>query len=759
MFLKNLIPSIVIAIAPWVQTMSAEDASFTIRDGDRVVFYGDSITDSEWYPTLVESYVLTRHPTWRNTFTNRGVSGDGSGSVERYKRDVLAQKPNVCTFNMGFNDGGYFTFSPEALSAYIGHLEQTIAATRQADSALRLVLMSPIPNELTVSQDPRWVSHASYPYAMLQFGNAEARLAERLHVPFIGVGQSYGQSVGLAQVAVGPNALFSRDGVHPTRAGQSLIAYHVLRGLGAEAVVASVEIDAEKGTMTDSVKCTISGLTVGSGPDGELRFDRLCDALPLPLVPEIRPFAFVVRYEDTLSRDWLRVTGLKAAAYRLVINDIDVAEVSAAELAEGLNLSAFADAPQQTQALAVLAAVRAKQVADFEYFRAWINSGAPKADGTGQPLASATADERAQMERERQAITALTDAAYRACIPQRQRVTLSPIARAIPRFASLAAADVAQPRLVVAMKPLALDWNAQQLIDQQISVTVANPGVTVRSAELTWNVTSNWQITPRTTTLTLEPGATRTLTFDVTAQPGEAVLTPPTLTTQWAWSAAWPAPTSVARQIELAPRLRIAHAKQLPTFTGTWADWQQATPVTLDERTFINPAVPGRRAMWHGPADLSAVVRLQWTPEALLIGTLVRDDQHVQRASAMMAWSEDSLMFATALFNGGQPVGRQEFLFAAYADRVVATGGSDAGAAVRCVVHQDPAAGTCLYEVSIPWARLAATPVIPGMKFCWTVCVNDTDNDPAKGFNYLAWTPGVNYGKSPNDLAVLELAP
>ena len=38
------------------------EGPFALRDGDRVVFYGDSITDQRLYTTFVETYVVTRFP-------------------------------------------------------------------------------------------------------------------------------------------------------------------------------------------------------------------------------------------------------------------------------------------------------------------------------------------------------------------------------------------------------------------------------------------------------------------------------------------------------------------------------------------------------------------------------------------------------------------------------------------------------------------------------------------------------------------------
>ena len=50
-------------------------APFALRDGDRVVFYGDSITQDGAYARFVEEYVRTRFPRWDIRFYNAGVGG------------------------------------------------------------------------------------------------------------------------------------------------------------------------------------------------------------------------------------------------------------------------------------------------------------------------------------------------------------------------------------------------------------------------------------------------------------------------------------------------------------------------------------------------------------------------------------------------------------------------------------------------------------------------------------------------------------
>src|SRR6185437_4207388 len=104
-----LFPTLAYAAEQTVAPPAASD--FAIHDGDRVVLYGDSITDQRLYSTFIEEYVLTRFPTWKVQWTQSGVGGDKvSGGAEgpidlRIQRDVLPYKPNIVTIMLGMNDG------------------------------------------------------------------------------------------------------------------------------------------------------------------------------------------------------------------------------------------------------------------------------------------------------------------------------------------------------------------------------------------------------------------------------------------------------------------------------------------------------------------------------------------------------------------------------------------------------------------------------------------------------------------------------
>src|SRR3954465_5524864 len=83
-------------------------ADFALRDGDTVVFLGDSITAARTYGKIVESYTLLRYPARRVHFENAGWGGDtAAGGLKRLERDVFARRATVLIVAYGVNDIGW----------------------------------------------------------------------------------------------------------------------------------------------------------------------------------------------------------------------------------------------------------------------------------------------------------------------------------------------------------------------------------------------------------------------------------------------------------------------------------------------------------------------------------------------------------------------------------------------------------------------------------------------------------------------------
>jgi lysophospholipase L1-like esterase len=104
---------------------SAHGQQFALKDGDTVVFYGDSITAQRLYTRYAEDFVLTRYPALHVHFVNAGVPGDSTSGgyagtmAERVQRDVAPFQPAMITVMLGMNDGGWATGSAEIDAAFL----------------------------------------------------------------------------------------------------------------------------------------------------------------------------------------------------------------------------------------------------------------------------------------------------------------------------------------------------------------------------------------------------------------------------------------------------------------------------------------------------------------------------------------------------------------------------------------------------------------------------------------------------------------
>jgi hypothetical protein len=137
-----------------------------------------------------------------------------------------------------------------------------------------------------------------------------------------------------------------------------------LKGLGASAGVSSVEIDAQALKVTKLEVCRVNNLEKSG--DG-LSFDRLDEALPMPIDERALAALKLAPVMEELNRLELRVTGLPSGNYKVLIDGDVAGRVSADDLAKGWNL-ANASGPITKQARELLKLVFEKNNA---FFRRW----------------------------------------------------------------------------------------------------------------------------------------------------------------------------------------------------------------------------------------------------------------------------------------------------------------------------------------------------------------------------------------------------
>lgn len=297
---------------------------------DRVLFLGDSITEQYQYSNYVELYLTSRFPKADFFFLNAGIGGDtAQGGANRFKSQVLAEKPTKVTINFGMNDGGYGKFNPEANKRFIERTRDMLRMAKEA--GVQVALLSPN------AVDPRNKSNgAEYVETQKLFYAPLAGAAQEFGFPFV---DQYGitRAAQDRMAMDDPKALKAKpyyDGFHTSPPGAMLMAHAILTGLKSPALVSDATIDAAAATA-QAKECSITDLKASA--DG-VTFQRKDEALPWTMQKDWLPMLPYTNQLKDLNWYGLKVTGLKDGAYTVKIDGEEVGKYQASQLAEGVNL-------------------------------------------------------------------------------------------------------------------------------------------------------------------------------------------------------------------------------------------------------------------------------------------------------------------------------------------------------------------------------------------------------------------------------------
>jgi lysophospholipase L1-like esterase len=349
-----------VAAAPW-----ADGQQRSLRDGDRVAFYGDSITAQRFYTRFVEDFLLTRYPKLHVAFRNAGVPGDTvnggytGDAPTRLKRDLFPLHPTVITVMLGMNDGYYMPFNQKYLDIYESGYSNLLASIKANLPGVRITLISPTPyDEVTHGTE-----FAHYNEVIGRHAAFVKELAASSHYGF---SDFNGAVMKLTQGGMQRNAslaaLLIPDRIHPAEASQWVMAAALARDWGMSPVVAGVHLDASKVAPVEIENTQIADL---STHDGSLQWKQLDGSLPLPLNLDDGLVRFVLDSSDVaaMDRQMLRVDHLVGLHYTLKIDGRTIASFDREQLAAGVNLALYST-PMLSQA---------QQVDDLEKKRAQLD--------------------------------------------------------------------------------------------------------------------------------------------------------------------------------------------------------------------------------------------------------------------------------------------------------------------------------------------------------------------------------------------------
>jgi lysophospholipase L1-like esterase len=328
---------------------------FYLKNGDTVVFYGDSITDQRLYTVFAETYVVTRFPQLNIRFIHSGwggdrVTGGGGGPIDvRLQRDVIAYKPTVMTIMLGMNDGRYKAFDQETFETFANGYKYILKTVKSSVPGVRITAIEPSPYD-DVTKPPMFPG--GYNAVLVRYGEFLTELAPTEKLTIADLNTSVVQELGKA-AAINPMAgdILIRDRVHPGPGGHLLMAKALLKAWNAPAVVTAVEMDAETGKSTRADNTTVAAIS----NEGGLSWDQTDRALPMPLDLKDPGVSLALKASDVeqaLDQETLRVVGLPVKKYTLSIDGEDVGSFSSEELGNGINLAVL-PTPMSRQAAEV----------------------------------------------------------------------------------------------------------------------------------------------------------------------------------------------------------------------------------------------------------------------------------------------------------------------------------------------------------------------------------------------------------------------
>jgi len=321
----------------------ARAQDFALRDGDTVVFLGDSITAARTYGKIIETYTLMRYPDRKIRFFNAGQGGDtAAGCVKRLDTDVFPNLPTVVIVAFGVNDIGWgLKADDEHKKKYLDGLREIIARCQKRK--VRVYLCS----AAITGADPA-KSEDDFLQKMCDEGvELSRKLGENaidVQRTMRGIQKKVWAYNSKLKDAAKKTTLHAADGVHLNDLGQLAMAYAILKGLSAPAEASAAALDAQDPKKVTTSHCKISDIVI---KEGRFEFTRLDARLPFNYgLFYALNFAFVP-IPDELNRYLLQVENLTADRYELIVDERKVGVYTKQQLAKRINIaSATGDAWQ-----------------------------------------------------------------------------------------------------------------------------------------------------------------------------------------------------------------------------------------------------------------------------------------------------------------------------------------------------------------------------------------------------------------------------
>ena len=330
------------------------------KDGEKVVFLGDSITAGCDFICWTQAVYQLRCQG-KVRLENAGISGDSAGGgLARLEYDVLDRKPDRVFIMFGMNDLGVPLYAKggmemdakrlKRLENYENNLNRI--CDRLKEAGVTAVLITPTPyNQYGKGNSSTYNEAGLAAAAGIIRKIAKERGLEvlDLHAPMTEILKK--------QPAISP---MRTDNVHPNVLGHMVMTYYLCKAAGLEGKIAEVRINAAEGKVETAnyaavrnVKTTTAG---NSDPEKKaasgISFEYTPQRLPFIMDKRNKEIDSLVPFTADFNTESMQITGLAEGNYQLMVNRSAVGKFSSAELAKGINLAGLYT-PSRQQALKV----------------------------------------------------------------------------------------------------------------------------------------------------------------------------------------------------------------------------------------------------------------------------------------------------------------------------------------------------------------------------------------------------------------------
>ncbi|MEM6690174.1 MAG: SGNH/GDSL hydrolase family protein [Planctomycetota bacterium] len=348
----------------------SKELPFQPKDGETVVFLGDSITHQCQYTQYIEDFFFTRYPQRKITFHNAGVSGDkASDALVRFDQDVASHRPDYVTILLGMNDGQYQDYDSEIFAEYERGMNEIVERITSI-GAKPIVLSPTMFDHGQVNRrkdDETWRFRtkefsSKYNALMAFYGGWLLEQAASRDVAYVNLWGPLNEHTILGRRG-NPAFTLVGDAIHPQGSGQMVMAFEFLSQLGVErSSASSIVITMRQGRP---ISRQVENLDFDIETK-EMSFTHKASSLPW-VVPEddtSRPMKWglpndarvgyaITKAGHKLSADRLKIVGLPAGQYEVAIDGKPIGQWSHAALGTKIEIQENQKTPQYQQALRI----------------------------------------------------------------------------------------------------------------------------------------------------------------------------------------------------------------------------------------------------------------------------------------------------------------------------------------------------------------------------------------------------------------------